>query len=113
MRVKGSSNRAPEESAQVTVPAFEEPDPGHRHNWSETWSTDTTHHWHEGTGELRKMSTDFSDVPAGNWARSAVDFVSARGIFQGTEEGVFFPDIPMTREMLAMAGFPATTVIHT
>lgn len=44
----------------------------------------------------------FSDVPASNWAKNAVDFVSARGIFNGTGDNAFSPDNTMTRGMLAV-----------
>lgn len=51
VRVKGNPNRMPGEIAQVTVPAFVEPDPDHRHSWSGDWSANATHHWHNCTGE--------------------------------------------------------------
>lgn len=54
------------------------------------------------TVKLMDNSTAFSDVPATNWAKSAADFVSARGIFKGTGHNAFSPDSTMTRGMLAV-----------
>lgn len=54
------------------------------------------------TVKIVDNSTAFSDVPASSWARSAVDFVSAREIFYGTGSGAFSPDSPMTRGMMAV-----------
>ncbi len=42
----------------------------------------------------------FADM-TGHWARDAVDFVSARGLFRGTGPSAFSPDMPMSRAMLA------------
>lgn len=45
----------------------------------------------------------FRDVHgAGHWSAKAVDFVVARGLFNGTSENLFSPDIAMSRGMLAM-----------
>ncbi|MGN1004510.1 MAG: S-layer homology domain-containing protein [Oscillospiraceae bacterium] len=46
-------------------------------------------------------SKDFVDT-ADHWAEEAIDFVTARGIFNGTSttEAVFSPEEPMTRAML-------------
>lgn len=46
----------------------------------------------------------FGDM-SGHWAAGAVNFVSSRGLFQGTDPGVFSPDAPMSRAMLV-------TVLH-
>ncbi len=54
------------------------------------------------TVKLVDNSAAFSDVPAANWAKNAVDFVSARGIFKGTGGSAFSPDNTMTRGMLAV-----------
>lgn len=54
------------------------------------------------TVKLVDNSAAFSDVPAANWAKNAVDFVSARGIFNGTGGSAFSPDNTMTRGMLAV-----------
>lgn len=54
------------------------------------------------TVKLVDNSAAFSDVPVSNWAKNAVDFVSARGIFNGTGGSVFSPDNTMTRGMLAV-----------
>ncbi len=45
-------------------------------------------------------SRTFDDVPAGFWAADALQFVAARGIFQGTSDAAFTPNGPMTRAML-------------
>lgn len=36
----------------------------------------------------------------GAWYEEAVTFVVDRGLFQGTDQGLFAPDAPMTRAML-------------
>lgn len=42
----------------------------------------------------------FGDVPDGHWAKEAVDFVTAKGLFQGTSDTRFSPTLPMSRAML-------------
>lgn len=58
VRVKGSGNRVPGEMAQVIVPAHGEPIPEHQHSWSEDWSSNATHHWHNCTGENCPIQED-------------------------------------------------------
>ena len=41
-----------------------------------------------------------SDVPEDAWYREAVDYVSQKGMMNGTAETEFSPDAPMTRAML-------------
>lgn len=72
VRVKGSSNRLAGEAAEVTVPAYEAPTPEHRHTWSGNWSTSTTHHWHNCTGENCPIQADsekdgYAAHTAGEW----------------------------------------------
>lgn len=57
------------------------------------------------TIELVDNSKDFNDVPADAWSADAVDFVSARGLFSGTGDGNFSPEMPMSRGMIV-------TVLH-
>ncbi len=52
------------------------------------------------TVKLVNNARTFSDVPAEHWAADAVAFVTARELFLGTGEGIFDPDMPMTRGML-------------
>ena len=52
------------------------------------------------TVKLVDNSKTFADVPDGNWADDAIDFVSARELFSGTSESSFSPETPMTRAML-------------
>ncbi len=47
-------------------------------------------------------SKTFSDVKASDWHKNAVDFASARSLFNGTSNTTFSPESPMTRGMLAM-----------
>lgn len=42
----------------------------------------------------------YPDVVPGAWYEEAVTFVVDRGLFQGTDQGLFAPDAPMTRAML-------------
>lgn len=43
----------------------------------------------------------FRDIPADYWAKDAIDFVSARGIFKGTSEVTFAPTMKVDRAMMA------------
>jgi hypothetical protein len=43
----------------------------------------------------------FGDIADGYWGGTAVTFVSARGIFNGTGDGSFSPNLAMSRGMLA------------
>ena len=42
----------------------------------------------------------FTDVPGGHWAAEAVAFTASRGLFSGTEQGIFSPEISLSRAML-------------
>lgn len=53
--------------------------------------------------EMIDNAKSFADVPAGHWAAGAAAFASAHGLLNGTGEGLFQPDAPMTRGMLAKA----------
>jgi uncharacterized protein YjdB len=57
----------------------------------------------EGNATIRiaDNSKDFDDVADTSWENDAVDFVSARSIFNGTSAKTFTPDGTMTRGMLA------------
>ncbi len=56
------------------------------------------------TVKIIDNSKDFTDM-AGHWAADAVDFVTSRELFNGTNEGIFSPSEQMTRAMLV-------TVLH-
>lgn len=46
-------------------------------------------------------SAGYTDVPApGNWAHEGIDYAISNGLFQGTSETTFSPDLAMTRAML-------------
>lgn len=53
-----------------------------------------------GVYELVDNTKTFADVSSDSWAADAVDFVSANGLFNGTENGIFAPDGTMTRAMV-------------
>jgi hypothetical protein len=55
----------------------------------------------EGTPEPSQKE-DFLDVPQDAWYGSAADWAAQEGITVGTGEGAFSPDLPITREMLAV-----------
>ena len=68
----------------------------------------------DGSASIRiaDRSRDFDDVGDGAWFKDDADFVSARGLFLGTDENAFSGEAPMTRAMLAavfhrLAGSPA------
>lgn len=45
-------------------------------------------------------SAEFNDVPAGHWAKDAVNYVCTNGLFQGISANSFGPDVAMSRGML-------------
>ncbi len=47
-----------------------------------------------------RASDRFIDVPVGSWYEEAIDFVTDRGLFQGTSDTTFSPELSMTRAML-------------
>lgn len=53
----------------------------------------------EGITEAVK-SAEFDDVPAGHWAKDAVNYVCTNGLFQGISANSFGPDVAMSRGML-------------
>ena len=52
------------------------------------------------TVRIRDNRKDFSDTRS-HWARSSIDFVTARELFSGKTSTNFAPDAPMSRAMLA------------
>ncbi|MCI2105889.1 MAG: S-layer homology domain-containing protein [Intestinimonas sp.] len=57
---------------------------------------------------------NFTDIKAGAWYYDAVKYAYDNGLFEGTSDTTFSPDVPMTRAMLAtvlyrMGGTPAVT----
>ncbi len=52
--------------------------------------------------KVESRGKTFADVPAGHWAGRAVDFVTARSLFNGINKTTFAPDLGMTRGMLAV-----------
>ena len=53
-----------------------------------------------GTLTIADKTKDFTDVPDSSWAKNAVTFVTARGLFNGTSDTVFGMNDTMTRGML-------------
>lgn len=56
----------------------------------------------------------FTDVPAGYWGCSAIEYVAEKGLFSGTSQTTFTPEATMTRAMLTQvlyryAGTPAVS----
>ena len=60
------------------------------------------------TVKLENRAKSFRDMGSTAWAQSAVDFVSARGMFAGTAEDTFSPDVDLTRAQMVtvLAGPP-------
>ena len=50
---------------------------------------------------IEDRSRTFRDVPADHWAAEQITFVTARGLYHGTDADTFSPDQSMTRGMLA------------
>lgn len=59
----------------------------------------------EGSAVIRleDRGRSFPDVPSDGWKAEAAAFVSAREILNGGTDGLFRPDAPITRAMLAVA----------
>ena len=62
-------------------------------------------------------SKSFRDVTAGQWFAPAAAYTSARGIFSGSNDGTFLPNLEMSRGMLAtvlwsLAGKPEAAQSH-
>lgn len=55
---------------------------------------------HGSSFRIVQAALQFADIPDWHWAKDAVDYVTARGLFRGTSEGLFDPDGPMTRAMV-------------
>lgn len=53
------------------------------------------------TDETDEKPVEFEDVPAEHWAHDAVAFVVDRGLFLGTGDGKFSPELAMSRGMVA------------
>ncbi|WP_219641102.1 Ig-like domain-containing protein [Cohnella sp. CFH 77786] len=51
-----------------------------------------------GTNE----KANYADVPANHWASGYIRIVTDNGIFTGFDDGTFRPDIPVTREQIAI-----------
>ncbi len=52
------------------------------------------------TVKIADRSLDFEDIGSGEWHSDAIDFVSARGLMQGTGEDIFDPKVSTTRAMI-------------
>lgn len=52
------------------------------------------------TVQIMDNAVAFTDVPAGHWAAEAVSFTGSRGLFSGTEQGSFSPEVSLSRAML-------------
>lgn len=55
----------------------------------------------EMTVKIMDRSKPFGDVASSDWHKNAVDFATARGLFNGTSANTFTPDGVMTRGMIA------------
>ena len=80
----GSYNDGSDADDEDTTPPTETEEPGE--------TTDP--------GEPTEPETPtFSDVPATHWASEAVEYVVSEGLFNGTSDTTFSPEMPMTRAM--------------
>ena len=64
-----------------------------------------------------RQNAGFNDVQSGAWYSSSVLAMQTLGLFAGTSEGIFSPNMPMTRSMFVtvlhrMAGRPAAEEIN-
>ena len=51
------------------------------------------------TVKIVDNAKSFADVPDSHWGSDAIDYVSSRGLLEGTGENTFSPDVSMTRAM--------------
>jgi hypothetical protein len=51
---------------------------------------------------LRPAAADFTDVPSDYWAKSWIDYLTSAEISQGYPDGTFKPDLPVTRDQMAV-----------
>ena len=51
--------------------------------------------------------TGFEDVASESWCAGAVEYVRDEGVMIGTDEGVFSPELSLSRAMLATALYQA------
>ena len=80
----GSYNDGSDAEDEDTTPPTETEEPGETTDPGETTEPETR---------------IFSDVPATHWASKAVDYVVSEGLFNGTSDTTFSPEMPMTRAM--------------
>ncbi len=52
------------------------------------------------TVQIMDNPVAFTDVPGGHWAAEAVAFTASRGLFSGTDKGMFSPEVSLSRAML-------------
>jgi uncharacterized protein YjdB/lysophospholipase L1-like esterase len=52
------------------------------------------------TMQIMDNPVAFTDVPGGHWAAEAIAFTASRGLFSGTEQNVFSPEVSLSRAML-------------
>lgn len=52
------------------------------------------------TVEVADRKVSFRDVPGSHWAADAIAFTAGSGLFTGTDEGSFAPDVTLSRAML-------------
>ena len=52
------------------------------------------------TIKLVDNSKDFADVADSFWAAETIDFATSRGLFGGTSDTTFSPNLAMTRAMI-------------
>lgn len=65
---------------------------------NKTLSFVTDHFSKFAVGYKEKTTTAFTDI-ANHWAKNEIQFVTARGLFSGTGDGKFSPNMSMTRGM--------------
>ncbi len=82
-----------------------------------SFSTDHLSYYVVGYSETDKWNNPFKDVSEDDWYYEAVEFAVTNGLFTGTSDTTFSPDMPMTRAMLVtvlyrLEGDPAVTGIN-
>ena len=65
-----------------------------------SFATDHLSYYVVGCSETDGWDNPFSDVAEDDWFYEAVEFVCSNGLFNGTNDTLFSPDMPMTRAML-------------
>ena len=93
------------EEPEVTTAKPSKPKPKPSDSEKEPETTTVTEKTEETEPPEEPNPVSFADVDTSHWAYSQIGKAAAMGLFSGTGDGMFSPDLPMTRAMFV-------TVLH-